>query len=166
MLGITFGTAAFLILSGMMLGFREYFIQRLINTTAHISIKAEEPVIEEHSLDPYFFPDTLVKWVVPPVSHDEPPHLEYPQGWFDRLDADENVEAYAPQITAQVLVNRGKLTRTITLIGVEAAKQVMATDVAGRHDPWGISWIWIRAGSKSSSGNPWPKSWASTSTTP
>ncbi len=129
LLGITFGTSAFLILSGMMLGFREYFIQRLINTTAHISIKAEEPVIEEHSLDPYFFPDTLVKWVVPPVSHDEPPHLEYPQGWFDRLDADQTVLAYAPQITAQVLVNRGKLTRTITLIGVEAAKQILATDV-------------------------------------
>jgi lipoprotein-releasing system permease protein len=129
LLGITFGTAAFLILSGMMLGFREYFIQRLINTTAHISIKAEEPVIEEHSLDPYFFPDALVKWVVPPVSHDEPPHLEYPQGWFDRLDADQTVLAYAPQITAQVLINRGKLTRTITLIGVEAAKQILATDV-------------------------------------
>jgi len=129
LLGITFGTAAFLILSGMMLGFREYLIQRLINTTAHISIKAEEPTIEEHSLDPYFFPDKLVKWIVPPVSHNEPPHIEYPQGWFDRLDADPQVLAYSPQIAAQVLVSRGKLTRTITLIGVEAQKQLQATDV-------------------------------------
>lgn len=129
LLGITFGTAAFLILSGMMLGFREYLIQRLINTTAHISIKAEEPTIEEHSLDPYFFPDTLVKWIVSPVLHNEPPHIEYPQGWFDRLDADPNVLAYAPQITTQVMVNRGKLTRSIILIGVEAQKQVQATDV-------------------------------------
>src|SRR5579872_233259 len=129
LLGITFGSAAFLILSGMMLGFREYLIQRLINTTAHVSIKAEEPVIEEHSLDPYFFPDTLVKWIVPPVIHNEPPHIEYPQGWFDRLAADPNVLAYAPQITTQVMVNRGKLTRSIILIGVEAQKQVQATDV-------------------------------------
>lgn len=129
LLGITFGTAAFLILSGMMLGFREYLIQRLINTTAHISIKAEEPTLEEHSLDPYFFPDTLVKWVVPPVVHNEPPHIEYPQGWFDRLEADPNVLAYAPQITTQVMVNRGKLTRSIILIGVDAHKQVGATDV-------------------------------------
>ena len=129
LLGITFGTAAFLILSGMMLGFREYLIQRLINTTAHVSIKAEESVIEEHSLDRYFFPGALVKWLVSPVSHNEPPHIEYPQGWFDRLDADNNVLAYAPQITAQVLVSRGKLTRNIVLIGVEAQKQVRATDV-------------------------------------
>jgi len=129
LLGITFGTAAFLILSGMMLGFREYLIQRLINTTAHVSIKAEEPTIEEHSLDPYFFPDQLVKWLVSPVVHNEPPHIEYPQGWFDRLDADPNVLAYAPQITTQVMVNRGKLTRSIILIGVEAQKQVQATDV-------------------------------------
>jgi len=129
LLGITFGSAAFLILSGMMLGFREYLIQRLINTTAHVSIKAEEPTIEEHSLDPYFFPDRLVKWIVPPVVHNEPPHIEYPQGWFDRLDADPQVLAYAPQITTQVMVSRGKLTRSIILIGVEAQKQVQATDV-------------------------------------
>jgi len=129
LLAIAFGAAAFLILSGMMLGFREVFIQRLINTAAHISIKAEESTIEEHSLDGSFFPGDLVKWIVPPVSHDEPPHLEYAQGWFDRLDADDNVEAYAPQMVAQALVSRGKLSRTISLIGVEAAKQVKATDV-------------------------------------
>lgn len=129
LLAVAFGAAAFLILSGMMLGFREVFIQRLINTAAHISIKAEESVIEEHSLDDTFFPDRLVKWIVPPVSHDEPPHLEYAQGWFDRLDADPKVEAYAPQLTAQALVSRGKLSQTISLIGVEAARQVQATDV-------------------------------------
>lgn len=129
LLGITFGSAAFLILSGMMLGFREYLIQRLINTTAHITIKADEPIIGEHSLDAYFYPDALIHWIVPPVSHSEPPHIEYPQGWFDRLDADPEVIAYSPQITAQVLVSRGKLNRNITLIGVEAQKQVGATDV-------------------------------------
>jgi lipoprotein-releasing system permease protein len=129
LLGIMFGTAAFLILSGMMLGFREYLVQKLIDTTAHISIKAEEPTIQEHSLDRYFFPDALIKWIVPPVSHNDPPQIQYPQGWYDRLDADSRVLAYAPQLTAQVLVNRGKLTRSIVLIGVEAAKQVQATDV-------------------------------------
>ena len=129
LMGIIFGTAAFLILSGIMLGFRELLIQRLINTAAHISIKAEESTIEEHSLDSFFFPGSLVKWVVPPVSHDEPPHLEYPQGWFDRLDADDKVESYAPQMVAQALISRGKLSRTISLIGVEAARQVQATDV-------------------------------------
>jgi lipoprotein-releasing system permease protein len=129
LLGIMFGTAAFLILSGMMLGFREYLVQKLIDTTAHISIKAEEPTIEEHSLDRFFLPQSLIKWIVPPVSHNDPPQIQYPQGWYDRLDADSRVLAYAPQLTAQVLVNRGKLTRSIVLIGVEAAKQVQATDV-------------------------------------
>ncbi len=48
LLGITFGTAAFLILSGMTCWVSgNISSQRLINTTAHISIKAEEPVIEE-----------------------------------------------------------------------------------------------------------------------
>ena len=83
LLGIIFGTAAYLILSGIMLGFRELMIQRLINTSAHISVKAEENAVAEHSLDAFFFPGALVKWIVPPVNHDEAPHLEYPQGWFD-----------------------------------------------------------------------------------
>ncbi|HVM31521.1 MAG TPA: ABC transporter permease [bacterium] len=129
LLGITFGTAAFLILSGMMLGFREYFIQRLINTAAHISITAEDTQLEEHSLDSDFFPGALVKWIAPPVNHNETPHLEYPQGWYDRLEADPRVEAYAPQMTAQALVTRGKLSKTINLVGVEARRQVRATDV-------------------------------------
>ncbi len=129
LLGIIFGTAAFLILSGMMLGFREYFIQRLINSTAHISISAEDTQLGEHSLDSVFFPGALVRWIAPPVNHDVTPHIEYPQGWFDRLEADDRVQAYAPEMTAQALITRGKLSRTISLVGVEARHQILATDV-------------------------------------
>ena len=46
-----------------------------------------------------------------------------------RLDRDPEVLAYAPQMVSQALVSRGKISRTITLIGVEAARQVQATDV-------------------------------------
>ncbi len=129
LMGIIFGTAAFLILSGMMLGFREYFIQRLINSTAHISISAEDTQLEEHSLDSVFFPGALVRWIAPPVNHDVTPHIEYPQGWFDRLEADDRVQAYAPEMTTQALITRGKLSRTISLVGVEARHQIQATDV-------------------------------------
>ncbi len=127
--GITLGAAAFLVISGIMLGFRQLFINQLINATAHVSISAEAEDITDHSLDSAFFPGSLVSWVVPPVARDESPHLENPQGWYDLLDSDSDVLAYSPQYTAQVLLARTKLSRPTRLIGVEAAKQVAATDI-------------------------------------
>lgn len=129
LLGIIFGTAAFFILSSTMLGFRELLIQRIINNNAHIRISAEENVVKEHSLDDAFFPGALVRWIVPPVSHNDIPHLENPQGWFDRLENDDAVFSYAPQMTAQALLIRGKLSKPINLIGVDAEKQVRASDI-------------------------------------
>ena len=45
-----------------MLGFRQLFINQLINSTAHVSISVREDPVTEHSLDSFFFPDSLVKW--------------------------------------------------------------------------------------------------------
>jgi lipoprotein-releasing system permease protein len=129
LLGITLGTAAFLTISGIMLGFRQLLINQLINSTAHVRISAEKPPVTEHSMDGDLFPDRLVRWIVPPFAKDESPHLEYPQGWFDRLDAAPEVKAYAPQFVAQVLLARTKLSRPCQLIGVQAARQAQATDI-------------------------------------
>ncbi len=129
LMGITLGTAAFLTISGIMLGFRQLLINQLINSTAHVSISADKPPVTEHSLDGVFFPGALVHWTVPPFAKDESPHLEYPQGWFDLLDKAPEVKAYSPQFTAQVLLARTKLSRPCQLVGVRAAKQALATDI-------------------------------------
>src|SRR5258708_3312001 len=118
LLGITLGTAAFLTISGVMMGFRQLFIDQLINSTAHVSITARDEPVSRESLESVFFPDTLIKWIIPPSGRKESPHLEYPEGWFDRLGEDRDVQAYAPQLVAQVLVVRTKISRSIRLIGV------------------------------------------------
>jgi len=127
--GIGLGTTAFLAISGMMLGFREVFIQQLINSTAHVAITPHEDPVTEHSLDSFFFPGSLVEWIAPPVAKDESLHLDHPQGWFDRLEKDQQVEAYAPQFSAQVLISRTKVSRPINIVGVEASSQVRTTDI-------------------------------------
>ncbi len=129
LLGITLGTAAFLTISGLMLGFRQLFINQLINSTAHVSISVREEPVTEHSLDSFFFPDALVHWLSPPTEKDQSPHLEYPQGWFETLDQDPDVQAYAPQLTAQVLLARTKLSRPTHLVGVNAVQQARSTDI-------------------------------------
>ncbi len=128
-LGIGLGTTAFLAISGMMLGFREVIIRQLVNSTAHVSITPHEDPVTEHSLDGFFFPGSLVKWISPPVAKDESLHLDFPQGWFDRLDQDPSVEAYAPQFSVQVLISRTKVSRPIRLMGVVASRQIKATDI-------------------------------------
>jgi len=129
LLGISLGTAAFLTISGLMLGFRQLFIDQLINSSAHVSVSAREDAAEAVSLGSFFFPDSLVHWVSPPSSREEDPHLEYAQGWYERLEKDPDVLAYAPQLTAQVLLARAKLSRPVHLLGVDPARQVKATDV-------------------------------------
>src|SRR6185503_2807227 len=111
LMGIALGTAAFLTISGIMLGFRQLIINQLINSSAHVSISAQEEPVSEHSLDSFFFPESLVKWLVAPTTRDETPHLEYPQGWYERLEGDPEVVAYAPQLVAQVLFSRTKISR-------------------------------------------------------
>src|SRR6185503_305143 len=105
LMGIALGTAAFLTISGIMLGFRQLIINQLINSSAHVSISAQEEPVSEHSLDSFFLPESLVKWLVAPSNRGENLHLEYAKGWYDRLDADADVAAYAPQLTAQVLLS-------------------------------------------------------------
>ncbi len=129
LLGITLGTAAFLTISGVMLGFRQLFINQLINSTAHVSVTARDEPVNEALLNSVFYPNTLIKWVLPPSGRNESPHLEYPQGWFDRFREDRDVQAYAPELVAQVLLVRTKISRSIRLIGVNAAQQMQATDI-------------------------------------
>lgn len=128
-LGIGLGTTAFLAISGMMLGFREVFIQQLINSTAHVAVTPHEDPVTEHSLDAFFFPGALVEWLAPPIAKDESLHLEHPQGWFDRLEGDPRVEAYAPQFATQALISRTQVSRPIQVVGVSASRQARATDI-------------------------------------
>lgn len=54
LVGILLGTAAYIAISGMMLGFQTFIVDQLINNDAHIRISAREDVITEHSLDADF----------------------------------------------------------------------------------------------------------------
>jgi lipoprotein-releasing system permease protein len=62
LLGIILGTAAYIAISGMMLGFQNFIIDQLVNNDSHIRIKAREEMLEERTLDHAFFSEnTLVR---------------------------------------------------------------------------------------------------------
>src|SRR5687767_11667798 len=96
LLGIFLGTAAYVAISGFMLGFREYLIDQLINNDAHIHIEAREEFLSDHSLDKAFYENKAdhVFWNPAPSGRKDSDMVENPQQWYVRLDADPRVAAY------------------------------------------------------------------------
>lgn len=131
LLGIFFGTASFVTISGFMLGFRGYFIQQLINNSAHVLIQPREEFLTERSLDKEFYGSTLlhVFWAVPPSGRKDSAMVENPQSWYVRLRQDPRVAAYSPQLLAAVIFSNGKATFSTTLIGCDPLQQRKVTTI-------------------------------------
>jgi len=131
LIGILFGSMAYVVISGFMLGFQEYLIDQLINNDAHIRVRAKEEYLHEHTLDREFFGAAAhVFWISPPGGRKDNARIEDPQGWYRRLRTDPRVEAYSPQLIAQVIITRAKATVSARLIGSEPARQVRVTNIS------------------------------------
>ena len=131
LLGIFFGTAAFVLISGIMLGFRTYLVNQLIDNTGHVHIQAREEFLSDRSLDRAFFGDAIARvfWEVAPSGRKDSAMVENPQAWYRRLDRDPRVVAYSPQLTAAVIFSKGRTTVSATLVGCNADQQVRVTTI-------------------------------------
>lgn len=130
-LGIFFGTLAFVLISGFMLGFREYIIDQLVNNDAHIHIEAREEFLSQHSLDKSLqFKWQHVFWVQPPSGRKDSALIESPQSWYYRLNQDPRVFAYSPQLTAGVVFSVGKTNISSSLIGCDPYAQIKVSTIS------------------------------------
>ncbi|MBI4424589.1 MAG: ABC transporter permease [Elusimicrobia bacterium] len=131
LLGFFFGTAAFVSLSGIMLGFRGYLVYQLINNDDHLHIEPREEFLFDHSLDEAFYPRAVgrVVWDAPPSGRKDSATVQDPQAWYERLRADARVVAYTPQLTAAVIFSKAKATVSATLIGCDALAQLRVTTI-------------------------------------
>ncbi|MBI3542492.1 MAG: ABC transporter permease [Deltaproteobacteria bacterium] len=128
--GITLGTAAYVAISGMMLGFQTYIIDQLVNNDAQIRVTAREDIVTLHSLDDAFFPAAShIFWEVPPAGRRDYAYIEYPAGWFERLDRDVRVAAYSPQLVTQMLAARGRISVSTRFIGSEPERQARVSNI-------------------------------------
>jgi lipoprotein-releasing system permease protein len=140
-LGISLGTMMYTVISGVQLGMKTFIEERLLNNTSHIKISAREQLIDKVETTEYFFPGSLtyqahdsksnglkgnssiVRWLVPPYGQREEAHILYPQGWFDRLGADPDVVDYAPKLTINAIISRGKTRYPAFISGIIPGKQ-------------------------------------------
>lgn len=131
LLGVFFGTCAFIVLSGFILGFRWYLINQLINNNGHVFISSREDFITEHLLDSSFYKNkyTHVFWKTPPSGRIDEDQIENPTIWFHRLESDPRVQHYSPQLNVPVILSKANAKVSTTLTGCQANKQIRVTTI-------------------------------------
>jgi lipoprotein-releasing system permease protein len=130
LLGIVLGTAAYIAISGMMLGFQTFIIDQLVNNDSHIRIRAREELLTERSLDRAFFDSqTVVHWIKAPSGRKDNAYILAPSEWLARLEADERVSAASPQMVAQGIATYGKLSLGVSIVGSEPEKQKQVANI-------------------------------------
>ncbi len=130
LLGVVLGTAAYVIISGMMLGFQDDIIDKLVNNNAQITITTREHFLTKKELNaPMFGKNALVKWLVPPGGRTDNMRIQYPIQWYQRLDNTPEVSAYTPEITVNTVMSRGKTSASSTLVGCDPLKIIHVTSI-------------------------------------
>lgn len=130
LLGILIGTMGYVVISGMILGVQDFLIQSIIENDAHVRISArEEPISPEEVRTSLFREGENVRWQQPPSGTRGSTHIEYAQGWFDRLERDPEVAAYTPNLTITAIFRRGGTSKSGRLIGTDAERQVRITSI-------------------------------------
>lgn len=128
LLGIIIGTAAYVAISGMMLGFQTKLMDQLVNNDAHIRISAREELLTSESLDS--FPEAEhVFWSLPPSGRKDSAKIQYPLGWFEKLNKDQDVIAFVPQVNINVIFNRASVTVAGRMIGADPLKQERVSNI-------------------------------------
>ena len=130
LLGIVLGTAAYIAISAMMLGFQTFIIDQLVNNDSHIRIQAREEILTDRTLNTAFFdPAIWVHWLKPPAGRKDNAYILAPRAWLDRLEADDRVSAASPQLIVQGIASYGKLTLGVSIVGAEPEKQKSVSNI-------------------------------------
>ncbi len=132
LLGIFLGAASFVIISGFFSGFKYFFIDNLVNNSAHIFIEAKQDFLQPHTLDSAFFGSEISHafWKSVPAGEKDYNRIENPQGWYQRLDADVRIEAYSPQLVVAALFSKGGTPISAGFTGCLPEKQSNVNTVA------------------------------------
>ncbi len=130
LLGVFLGGTAYIVFASMMLGFQEEIVDTLLNLDAQVRISPKDKKVTPELVSGMFGAENLIDWVSPPAGNYNNSYLTNVGGWYERLDADERVAAFAPQLIRFGMVNRSGVEKTISMIGIDVEKQSRVTKLA------------------------------------
>lgn len=131
LLGVIFGSAAFVVVSGVFLGAQEFLIDQIINNDAHIHIYPKENILKEHTLDRVFYLNNKenIYWKVAPSGRQGSIKINNPPEWFSRLKGNPYVVAFAPILRTQVIITKSVTSIPINLYGIIPNRQSKVTNI-------------------------------------
>lgn len=131
LLGVFFGTMAYVGVSGFFVGFQGFMVQQLVNNAAQVHIEARKDYLTEHGLDSAFFGSNPAHafWRAPPAGVEGFREVQSPARWYQRLSSDPRVEDYVPQLSAPALFVLGKNSVGTTMIGCDPKRQTRVTTI-------------------------------------
>ncbi|MFN7065847.1 MAG: ABC transporter permease [Aquificaceae bacterium] len=115
-LGVSVGVSAFVVMSSLMLGFQNYFVQQVIDLEPHIRIKPREEgqKVEEYTL----------------LLGEKPREKERLLGWQEMekdLEKHQRVLGVAPRLVSKGIVKYGIKDKPTTLIGIDPKREPKAS---------------------------------------
>lgn len=129
--GIVLGTAAYVVISGMMLGFQTYILDRLVNNQAHIRISAKEEYVTTKEMQKIFYPNNEnIIWKIPPSGRKDSAELQNPKFWFEKLEKTPEVYAYSPELSSQVIFRRNKTDVSGQITGSKPALEAKVSNMS------------------------------------
>ena len=131
LLGIVFGSIGYIVISGVLLGFRVYLLEQLVNNDAHIKISPKVEIITTEKVYPLLYPDKKdISWFVPPSGKRDNSELRNAAHWFTILKDDEDIEAFSRQFSIRAIVSKGTQSDAAKLVGVEPYKHSRVTNIS------------------------------------
>jgi len=127
--GILLGTAAYVVISGLMIGFQDFLVDQLVNNDAHVKVSARADKLTAQSLDQAFYGDQFVSWIKSPSGRKDNPYIVSPGTWMQRLEHDPSVSGASAQMVAQVIATHGKISSTAKLIGADPDQQKKVSNI-------------------------------------
>jgi len=125
LLGIILGTAGYVTISGIMLGFQTYLLDQFINSDCHVRIQARDEPVTEKNIHEILFPtEKNIHWLTPPSGRRGEDNIDNVPAWVDRLSHDSRVDAYALQLQYPVLTQFAKVSTSNQLIGINPYDQL------------------------------------------
>ncbi len=126
---ILIGSAGYVVFSSMMLGFQEHITNQLINSDGQIKISPRDEIKNEHTYRGVFFTDASLRWLRPPSGKTDNTRLTNVFSWMEKLEKDERVSSFAPQLNRQVIFSAGKFSKGGRLAGIDPARQKATTNI-------------------------------------
>lgn len=134
LVGIFFGTAAFVIISGFFLGFRNYLTDQLVSGDAHIKVTKNNEKTDAESIIEVLQRGSgeHLNWLQRPNPRLNVSEIKNPQGWIEKIKSNTEVVAVGFQFSTTALITKSGLSQSASIVGTDIEEQAKITNIASK----------------------------------